>query len=87
MKCHHLSAGILFDVDGTLSDSFKLGFDSTNAVLKRNGIEEISAESYHQGTRFTTPMRLAWHVTGDPNNPIGEDLVSLSHSCFLRSHY
>jgi len=69
-----LSAGILFDVDGTLSDSFQLGFDSTNAVLKRNGIEEISADSYHQGTRYTTPTRLAWHVTGDTNNPIGEEL-------------
>lgn len=69
------SVGILWDVDGTLSDSYKLGFDSTNAVLNKNGRESISSESYHQGTKFTTPRRMAWHVTGDPDNPIGEELV------------
>lgn len=66
---------VLWDVDGTLSDSFQLGFDSTNAVLQRNGKDRISTESYHQGTKFTTPRRMAWHVTGDPDHPIGEELV------------
>lgn len=67
---------VLWDVDGTLSDSFQLGFDSTNAVLQKNGKDHISTESYHQGTKFTTPRRMAWHVTGDPDHPIGEELVS-----------
>eukprot|EP01036_Dinobryon_divergens_P029674 gene29674-38803_t len=65
---------VLWDVDGTLSDSFQLGFDSTNAVLQRNGKDRISTESYHQGTKFTTPRRMAWHVTGDPDHPVGEEL-------------
>lgn len=73
---------VLWDVDGTLSDSFQLGFDSTNAVLKQNGKESISTESYHQGTKFTTPRRMAWHVTGDPDHPIGEDLVILVTQTF-----
>jgi phosphoglycolate phosphatase-like HAD superfamily hydrolase len=66
---------VLWDVDGTLSDSLQLGFDSTNAVLQRNGKNPISTESYHQGTKFTTPRRMAWHVTGDPDHLIGEELV------------
>ena len=64
---------ILWDVDGTLSDSYKLGYSSTNSVLKPLGIE-INEESYHQGTKLTTPRRLAWHVTGDPDHPSGIDL-------------
>ena len=30
--------GIFWDVDGTLSDSFMLGFESTQTVLKNNGM-------------------------------------------------
>jgi len=65
---------VLFDVDGTLADSFMLGFSSTNSVLVRQGKKPITEEDYHQGTKFTTPRRLAWHVTGNPDDPIGEDL-------------
>jgi phosphoglycolate phosphatase-like HAD superfamily hydrolase len=57
----------LFDVDGTLSDSFRLGFESTQRVLTQNGHRLISEEEYHQGTRYTTPARLCWHVTGVAN--------------------
>ena len=63
--------GILFDVDGTLSDSWKLGFTSTQQVLLRNGYREISEEEYHQGTKYSTPRRFAWHLTNDPEDPIG----------------
>ena len=66
--------GILFDIDGTLADSFLLGFESTQKVLVNNGKEPITHESYHQGTKYTTPRRLAWHVTGDPDHSIGESL-------------
>jgi len=62
---------ILWDVDGTLSDSFNLGFTSTKTVLANNGKASISEDEYHQGTKFTTPRRLAWHVTGDPDDPSG----------------
>jgi len=54
--------GILFDVDGTLADSWKLGFDATLAVLKRNDIEPITEQTYHECTRYTTPHRLALHA-------------------------
>lgn len=66
--------GIFFDVDGTLSDSYQLGFDSTNEVLRRHNLPPITEVEYHEGTKFTTPMRLAWHVTADPNNSIGAQL-------------
>lgn len=66
--------GIFFDVDGTLADSYKLGFDSTNAVLRKHGKDIIDEASYHEGTKYTTPTRLAWHVTGNPSDPIGIEL-------------
>ena len=62
-----LKVGVFWDVDGTIADSFRLGYDSTNEVMLRNGLSPISEESYHQGTRFTTPARFAWHVTGNPS--------------------
>jgi phosphoglycolate phosphatase-like HAD superfamily hydrolase len=40
-------------------------------VLKNNGIVSITTEDYHMGTRYTTPDRFAWHVTGNPKDPIG----------------
>jgi phosphoglycolate phosphatase-like HAD superfamily hydrolase len=69
---HH--RGILFDVDGTLSDSFALGFTSTQQVLLRNGYREITEEEYHQGTKYSTPRRFAWHLTSNPDDPIGHIL-------------
>jgi len=67
--------GVFFDVDGTLSDSFKLGFDATQAVLKNNDYKLISESDYHLGTKYTTPERFAWHVTNDPTNiDIGKEL-------------
>jgi HAD superfamily hydrolase (TIGR01509 family) len=64
---------VLWDVDGTLSDSFRLGYDSTLAVLKNVNVE-ITEDQYHQGTKLTTPRRLAWHVTGNPDDPVGVGL-------------
>jgi HAD superfamily hydrolase (TIGR01549 family) len=64
---------VLWDVDGTLSDSYKLGFDSTNKVLLNVGVT-ITEDQYHEGTKLTTPRRLAWHVTGNPDDPTGIDL-------------
>lgn len=66
-----LYKGCLWDVDGTISDSFQLGFASTQEILKRNNINPIDENAYHQGTKYTTPRRLAWHVTGDPDNEVG----------------
>jgi len=55
-------AGVIFDVDGTLVDSFDLGFSSTNAVLLNNGYSAVTEEDYVYGCRFATPERLAWHT-------------------------
>lgn len=68
--------GIFWDVDGTLADTYRLGYDSTNVVLQNHGYDPVSEEEYHQGTKYTTPRRFSWHVTrGDPDNlEIGEKL-------------
>lgn len=54
--------GVLFDIDGTLADSWKLGFDATQVVLQKNGIAEITEEIYHDYTKYCTPDRLARHA-------------------------
>jgi phosphoglycolate phosphatase-like HAD superfamily hydrolase len=65
---------VLWDVDGTLADSFLLGFTSTNAVFRNNGMPEIGEDLYHQGTKLTTPRRMAWHSTGNPDHESGIEL-------------
>ena len=54
--------GVIFDIDGTLADSWELGFEATQVVLEKNGIGKITAEVYHDHTRYCTPDRLARHA-------------------------
>jgi phosphoglycolate phosphatase-like HAD superfamily hydrolase len=65
---------ILWDVDGTLADSSLLCYESTNEVLRNNGMPEIGEDLYHQGTKLTTPRRMAWHSTGNPDHESGIEL-------------
>jgi phosphoglycolate phosphatase-like HAD superfamily hydrolase len=60
--------GVIFDIDGTLADSWKLGFDATQSVLIKNGIEDITEDDYHRGTRYCTPDRLARHAGLSPGD-------------------
>jgi phosphoglycolate phosphatase-like HAD superfamily hydrolase len=60
---------VIFDVDGTLADSWKLGFDATVVVLGNNNIPSITEEIYHDGTRWATPERLARHAGLTPTHP------------------
>eukprot|EP00614_Pseudopedinella_elastica_P001407 CAMPEP_0172587958 /NCGR_PEP_ID=MMETSP1068-20121228/6929_1 /TAXON_ID=35684 /ORGANISM="Pseudopedinella elastica, Strain CCMP716" /LENGTH=259 /DNA_ID=CAMNT_0013383139 /DNA_START=92 /DNA_END=871 /DNA_ORIENTATION=- len=53
---------VLFDIDGTLADSFNLGFSATNIVLKEAGVREITEAEYHVNCIYPTPERLARHV-------------------------
>lgn len=54
--------GVIFDIDGTLADSWKLGFDATQVVLEENNIPLISEKIYHEHCIYTTPERLARHA-------------------------
>lgn len=60
--------GVIFDVDGTLADSWKLGYDATVVVLKQNDVSTPSEEEYHEGTRYCTPERLARHAGLEPSD-------------------
>lgn len=60
--------GIIFDVDGTLADSWKLGYDATVVVLERNGVPTITEEIYHDFTRYCTPERMARHAGLEPSD-------------------
>lgn len=59
---------ILFDIDGTLADSWKLGYDATAAILQKHNIQPITQEIYHDCTRYCTPERLARHAGLHPIN-------------------
>ncbi|KAG8457058.1 hypothetical protein KFE25_004369 [Diacronema lutheri] len=53
---------VLWDLDGTLCDSFRLAFDATQDVLAARGHAGVSEAEYHACTRYATPERLARHV-------------------------
>ena len=57
--------GVVFDIDGTLADSFRLGFDATNVVLQRNAFPPISEADYHDNCIYVTPERMARHAVGE----------------------
>ena len=63
--------GVLFDVDGTISDSWHLGFSCTQKVLEEFGHRLITEDEYHEGTKYSTPRRFAWHLTNNPDDEIG----------------
>jgi len=71
-------AALIWDIDGTLADSWKLGFDATLEVLKQNNIPSITEEVYHYHTRYSTPDRLARHAGLEPGDTdyesVGEKL-------------
>lgn len=60
--------GVIFDLDGTLADSWKLGFDATVVVLEKNNVPLISEDEYHDYTRYATPERLARHAGLTPSD-------------------
>jgi phosphoglycolate phosphatase-like HAD superfamily hydrolase len=64
---------IIFDIDGTLADSWKLGFEATLVVLKNNSIPLIDEATYHECTKFSTPQRLARHAGLEPVTVSGGD--------------
>jgi len=57
-----LARAVLWDLDGTLCDSFRLAFDATQEVLLAHGHAAISEAVYHECTRYTTPDRFARHA-------------------------
>lgn len=76
--------GVVFDIDGTLADSWNLGFEATKTVLAEyhNDKEEVklspdtyplSSDEYHYGCRYTTPERLARHVGLEPGDDTFEE--------------
>jgi len=78
--------GVIFDIDGTLADSWNLGYQATKTVLSEYHNKHtpetypLTSEEYHFGCRYTTPERLACHVGLEPDHPsfeeVGEDLGS-----------
>ena len=53
---------VIFDIDGTLADSWRLGYDATAVVLQNNGLAdkvEFNEQIYHETCVYATPERLA----------------------------
>ena len=87
--------GVVFDIDGTLADSWNLGFEATKTVLAEyhNDREEVklspdtyplSSDEYHYGCRYTTPERLARHVGLQPGDAAFEETGNLLGEKFDR---
>ena len=49
--------GVIFDIDGTLANSWKLGFDATQEVMVRHNYHLVTEQEYHENTKYTTPER------------------------------
>lgn len=61
-------SALIFDLDGTLVDSFELAYGATNVVLQRLGFNAVSEAEYLEGCKYCTWERLARHaglVPGD----------------------
>ena len=78
---------VLFDVDGTLCDSYRLGFEATNAVFAQQGAIRgpCTEAEYHTATIYPTPARFAFHVTGDSvdSTGIGAELGKLFDAHYI----
>lgn len=74
--------GVIFDIDGTLADSWKLGYDATVVVLQKNNLGHvpINEEIYHATCVYPTPERLARtaglvpETDGDDFERVGNEL-------------
>lgn len=58
--------GVLWDVDGTLAESWEAALACTRKVLTDAGFVSCSAEEYHLGCMYPTPQRLARHAGFEP---------------------
>lgn len=77
--------GVVFDIDGTLADSWNLGYQATKTVLSdyhnaKSGdaltpeTYPLTSEEYHYGCRYTTPERLARHVGLEPGHELFDEV-------------
>lgn len=62
------SAALIFDLDGTMVDSFALAFGATNRVLLAEGYAEVSEADYLEGCQYATFERLARHAGLQPGD-------------------
>jgi len=67
---------ILFDNDGTLSDSVPTVIEATNAALQSRGYSPISGERIIDGMRISTPQRMLHHIGSDNGGRIARPTSS-----------
>lgn len=60
---------ILFDWDGTLSDSIALVTAATNEVLARHGFDLLGEDAIHDGMQHPTAERFAYHLGWEMSEP------------------
>jgi phosphoglycolate phosphatase-like HAD superfamily hydrolase len=75
------ASAVIFDIDGTLADSWRLGYDATAVVLQNNDLAhrvEFNEDIYHETCVYATPERLARTAGLTPESPnfeaVGADL-------------
>lgn len=72
-----INFAVIFDLDGTLVNSKTLAMAATKVALEQNGFSDVVVDekSYDFGSRYVTPKRLAWHATGQADDPCGPVLA------------
>ena len=70
------ASAVIFDIDGTLADSWRLGYDATAVVLQNNNLSEVefNEEIYHETCVYATPERLARTAGLTPESPSFEEV-------------
>jgi len=75
---------VLFDNDGTLSDSIPTVIQATNQALSARGYARNTDEEIIDGMRFKTSERMLRHIGGD-DKELGRILAEDYYAAFLSS--
>lgn len=71
------STSVIFDLDGTLVDSFGMAQLATNAVLTAEGCPILTMQEFKEGCLHPPKKRLAFHVHQDLDHPRADELNRL----------
>ena len=63
--------GVVFDIDGTLADSFRLGFDADERGAATERLPAHQRGDYHDNCIYVTPERMARHAVGEHDDELG----------------
>eukprot|EP00602_Paraphysomonas_sp_CaronLab_P004032 CAMPEP_0185021586 /NCGR_PEP_ID=MMETSP1103-20130426/4286_1 /TAXON_ID=36769 /ORGANISM="Paraphysomonas bandaiensis, Strain Caron Lab Isolate" /LENGTH=191 /DNA_ID=CAMNT_0027553201 /DNA_START=40 /DNA_END=612 /DNA_ORIENTATION=- len=76
---------IIWDLEGTLSDTHSLCRECMSRVLSLNGYTDPSPSLYSLYSQYSAPQRLALHACKDEDDPVGPALAKQYEDLVVRS--